>query len=216
MSRILTSTVLGAVLVATVGWSASAQGPDSEAVGIGGRVEVPNAGYALTLPDDWTYLYPSAADAETMLSTAAELAPELATPIEAALAAGVEFSLVAFGEIDFELGFAENCNVLDVEAQGVSLEMAVAAEAAAARSFGELLAVEPAITMLELPAGDAARIDYGLRLPDYEVVNSVYYFTDGAVFHVLTCTGSQRPPDSWRSIAETFEFLPAEGAAVRD
>ena len=34
--------------------------------GLGGRVEVPEAGYALTLPDGWAYLRPAAEDAEAL------------------------------------------------------------------------------------------------------------------------------------------------------
>ena len=53
-----------------------------------------------------------------------------------------------------ELGFAENCNVIDVPNPGVSLDVIMAAEVAAAGSqFGELLASGPELTNLELPAG---------------------------------------------------------------
>jgi hypothetical protein len=210
MSRHVTSLVAALALLVLAVAPASAQEPAPEAIGQGGRVEVPDAGYALTFPEDWVYVFPSSEDRETIFAEAGALAPELGAAIEAALAQGVGFSLLAFGDVDTELGFAENCNVIDVPNPGVSLDVIMAAEVAAASSqFGELLASGPELTDLELPAGDSARLEYGLQFPTYATLHSTYYFVDDEQVHVLTCTGLERPEDGWLSIAETFEFLPA-------
>jgi hypothetical protein len=39
----------------------------SEPVGFGGRIEVPEAGYALTLPADWLYIRPTGEDLDVIL-----------------------------------------------------------------------------------------------------------------------------------------------------
>lgn len=201
-----TTLLLAATLTLGSVGAVAAQELDLDAVGIGGRVEPPGERYVLTLPPEWVYVYPTSADAEAIFGAAAEAAPDLAAAIDAALSQGVGFSLIAFGDVDREAGFAENCNVIGAPAQGITLELAVASEAATASGFGDMLASGPDVSMLELPVGNAARIDYGLRFPGYETVHSTYYFTDGTDFHVLTCTGLQRPDDAWLSIAETFEY----------
>ena len=170
---------------------------------------MPSAGYALTVPDGWVAFYPSADDAAAITDALRGIDPDLATTLEAALAGGVGFSFLAFGEAD-ETGFQDNCNVIDYPTEGASLNMAVAADMAAMGDMGEALVGEPAIESIELPAGESARIDYALEYPGVQAVFSAYYFTDGTTFHLLTCTGTERPDDSWRSIAETFEFLAAE------
>jgi hypothetical protein len=92
----------------------------------------------------------------------------------------------------------------------VSLDLAVATDAAAVSAMGDQVVSGPGATMLELPAGESARLDYELRFPVLQTNQAAYYFTDGSTFHLLTCTDVVRAVDDWLSIAETFEFLPAE------
>lgn len=177
-----------------------------EPIGFGGRVEVPSAGYALTLPDDWVYVFPSEADAETLMQATDEIAPDLAAIMASALEQDIGLSLLAFGDMDEAAGFAENCNVLDLPSQGVPLRVAVAGEAAAVGQLQQVVAA-PDVTELQLPVGEAARLDYSLAFPNFETLHSTYYYDGGERFFVLTCTALERPEDAWLSIAETFELL---------
>ena len=176
--------------------------------GLGGRIELPAAGYALTVPDDWVAIAPSLEDIDAVVDTLSTFDPELATTVENALAGGVGFSLLAFGDFDAESGFRENCNVIDGLADGTSLGTIARSEADAFAELGDRLASGPDVTMLELPAGEVARIDYGLQYPNLETAHAAYYFTDGATLHLLTCTHVERAEDDWLGIAETFEILP--------
>ena len=185
------------------------QEPGATDAVLGGRIELPEAGYALTVPDDWVAIGPSLEDIDDIVETLEAIDPELATTVEDALAGGgVGFSLLAFGHLDAERGFRENCNVIDGAADGTSLSVIAAGEAAAFAEMGDRLASGPDVSMLELPAGKVARIDYGLRYPNLDTAHAAYYFSDGTTLHLLTCTGLERAEDDWLSIAETFEILP--------
>lgn len=215
MLRRLTITLVATSLLGTVTSSPllaqdAEQEPGQEPVILGGRVEVPAAGYAVTVPEDWVAMHPSAEDATAITDTLRGIDPDLATNLEAALAAGVGFSFLAFAPVDEESGFRDNCNVIDYPTEGATLSLALAADAAALGNMGEVLVGGPETQMLDLPAGETARVDYALEYPAVQAFFSAYYFTDGAMFHLMTCTGTVRPDDGWLSIAETFEFLPGE------
>lgn len=70
---------------------------------------------------------------------------------------------------------------------------------------------------VELPFGQAMRIDIVLTDGGH---SAAYLFESGESRYQLFCGGPERPPDDWRSVAETIEFvplvpmdLPAQGAA---
>ena len=72
---------------------------------------------------------------------------------------------------------------------------------------------EPSVTYLTLPAGAAARIDVSEDVesaPSGHIETSEYVMTDGITQWRLTCSGLERPADDWRSIADTWEWLPTE------
>ncbi len=208
LKRFAIALVTASVLGVGVSYPLLAQDPESGPVGQGGRVEALDAGYALTAPDDWVTVVPSAEDAGAITDALSDIDPDLAATAEAALASGVDFSLLLFGAFDVEDEFRENCNVLDFASDGMSLDSAVAAAEVNLSGMGERLASRPEVAMLELPAGEVARIDYGLQYPTLETAHAAYYFVDGSIFHLLTCTDVERAEDDWLSIAETFELLP--------
>jgi hypothetical protein len=208
INRLATPLVLASLLGVGIAAPALAQEESPAAPGLGGRIELPAAGYALTVPDDWVAIAPSLEDIEVIFDTLSTFDPELATTVQDALAGGVGFSLLAFGDFDADSGFRENCNVIDGVSDGTSLAAIARSEADAFREMGDRLASGPEVTMLELPAGEVARIDYGLQYPNLETAHAAYYFTDGATLHLLTCTNVERAEDDWLGIAETFERLP--------
>ena len=180
----------------------AAETPSPAAVGMGGRVEVTEAGYALTLPDDWAFVVVSGDDVGPVLDEVSTIFPELADTVESFLVGGADFSFLAFAPT------GANCNVIDRPSEGLSLDQKVAAEMEGMQGLGDMLAFGPEVADLDLPAGAASRIDISLRFPDYVLQSSSYHLTDGATFHTLTCTDLMRPDDYWASIVETFEFLP--------
>lgn len=176
------------------------------AVGPGGRVEVPEAGYALTLPEDWTYIRPQASDVETIIDTVASLDPQLAEMVEASLGGGnFSISLMGFAPT-LPTEFAENCNVVSGGTNGLSLEWIAAANMAQL----EALEWDAELTMDELPAGEVAHIDYSADFGEWQLEQSLWVYVEGDTQQNLTCTNEQRPADDWRPIAETLEFLPTD------
>jgi hypothetical protein len=211
MSRSLANAFLAACLLGGVASGlAVAQGPATEAIGFGGRVEVPEAGYAVTLPDDWVHVRPTAADTGAIIDAVRAIAPDLATMVEAGMARGASVSLIAFGPIGADAAFVVNCNVVDSPSGGLTLDLRVAAEVAAYRALGDVVAAGPEVTKLDLPGGEVVRLDARLDLPGYQTASSSYVSTDGRTFHTLTCTDLAWPEDRWLSIAGTFELLGAE------
>jgi hypothetical protein len=208
IKRLATPLVLASLLGVGIAAPALAQEESLAAPGLGGRIELPAAGYALTVPDDWVAIAPSLEHIDVIVDTLSTLDPELATTVQDALAGGVGFSLLAFGDFDADSGFRENCNVIDGVSDGTSLAAIARSEVDAFTEMGDRLASGPEVTMLQLPAGEVARIDYGLQYPNLETAHAAYYFTDGATLHLLTCTHVERAEDDWLGIAETFERLP--------
>jgi hypothetical protein len=208
MYRYLRSAVLMASLTTMASGPVAAQGDATDAVGFGGRVEVPEAGYVLTLPDDWVYIRPTAEDTSSIIETVRTFAPDLASMVEAGLARGANVSLIAVSPAGPDAAFTATCNVIDSPSDGLSLDLRIAAELASYRSLGDAITVGPDVTTLDLPAGKTVRLDVGLSVPGYETASSSYVYTDGTTFHTLTCTDLDWPEDRWLSIGGTFEFLP--------
>ncbi len=203
-------SLLGSVivigLVSGSSMAAVAQVQDGPAVGPGGRVEVPEAGYAVTLPEDWTFVRPQASDVETILEAVGSVDPQLASMVESALGGGnLSLSLMGFAPT-LPTAFAQNCNVVTGATGGLSLEWLAAANMAQMKA----LEWEAELTMDELPAGEVAHIDIDADFGGMELELSLWLYVDGEMQQNLTCTNELRPVDGWRSIAETLEFLPAE------
>ena len=63
------------------------------------------------------------------------------------------------------------------------------------------------VTVVELPGDHGTRLDWAR----FDALSATaYLFTDGSAWWRLECTSPEPPEDRWLSIAETFEFLPAE------
>lgn len=206
--RTLRLGVAGTVVLALLAGSAvSVGGQDGPpAVGTGGRVEVPEAGYAITLPDDWTYIRPQQSDWETILDAVKTEEPDLVPMVQAALASpDFSFSLLAYAP-SLPGSFAENLNVITSPTGGLSLEFITGANLAQFKAMGWTADV----TMHELPVGDVAEIDYEASFGGQDLQFALWIYVDDESQHNATFTSSERPDDSWLSIAETFEFLAAE------
>jgi hypothetical protein len=201
-----TSALLALAIAAAPATSLAQDTASDDGVGMGGRIEVPGAGYAVTFPEDWVHIRPTQGDAEVILDEVSRLAPGLVPTIEGALAGGLAFSVLAYGEPTE--GFVENCNILDRVADGRSLDLVAAGEVTNLGGLGELIASGPDLTFIEIPIGRIARIDVGLRLPETDLESTSFIIVDTDWIHTLSCTGDMRPTDAWAPIVGTFELLP--------
>lgn len=161
-----------------------AQSATPSPVGAGRRIEVPEHGFALTYPDDWTVQEWSVEDVEAVFG--------LDEP-----SAGVSLALTVSGP-----GRAGDCGVM-VDDPTVRAEPALLATFADATH--EFLLRDSTVDgvereRLDLPAGPAWRFDH---LADGTPV-SAYLRGGRRVSYVVTCSAEDPPEDRWLSIAETF------------
>jgi hypothetical protein len=137
--------------------------------------------------------------------------PDLAPYREVWAAADSSLSLIMF---DTAVPSLANCRVLSEPSSGVPIESLL--------EFG--LSVPPGTpsnvrawssALVTLPTGEAGRWDYEwAHESDGGAVtvrhHSLYMLDDLETVHYLTCSDVLPRRDRWLSIAETFEFLPAE------
>jgi hypothetical protein len=197
---VIASVVIALMISAARSDAAQAQSPSPSPVASGQRVEVPEAGIAITVPEGWGFRI-------EMLET------------DWVKAAGVTLDATIWrvlhwwnpdGDPDEA---AEHCSIglLRVGEQSVGMMTfggAIRDPSPApdqwppgwTHSSAEIL----------LPVGPATQIDVVIREPDGDWYDTTYNLVtpDGQVW--LGCSGPERPDDRWLSIAETFEFLPSE------
>jgi hypothetical protein len=186
--RALTITVLALSMLGMPGAATvSAQEPSPGLSSTGGRVEVPEAAYAVTFPEDWevaTYPMEMGTDSpdgtpiETAYISASGWAPDGRTQCSITykpLGDPPGDPLVALeGSVDYALAHYE----------GARIET----------------------SSLDLPAGPAIRH----RFESEWGAGASYLLSDGFDVFFLACVGKDLPDDRWLSIAESFEFLPTE------
>ena len=198
---VLAVTVIAGVVIAlllvSTRTAGAADGADGTAVAqesvvpssFGQRVEVPEAGIALTFPVDW----------EVRIDTS-DLPGE-----------GGAFAVVsgreAASDVTCEVYLYGPCTGSPFGDCAAALDE-VAARMVAYFDADESSSRTDESTAMDLPAGYAVRVD--TEWIDEGAFGSSYLLTDGKVHDSLLCRGSERPEDRWLSIAKTFEFLPAE------
>jgi len=145
------------------------------------RVEVPEAGVALTVPDDW----------------------DVDTPMQE-MFLGVVQVLVATrpGSGGCWIGLAPNFNAMGLRdfADVVMLVFKLNSNYEVAEEMADV----------SLPAGAALRAYMVQHFPEGDLHQAPYILAAPKDFAFLNCIGYARPDDDWLSIAETFEFLPTD------
>ncbi len=222
--RRLTAALLTMGLIGTSAGVATAQSP-AASLGPTDR-QGPGTGFALTFPDDWLVLDLVAVDAAEHLEAVrsayahpvpAQMVEALLGQLPAMTAEGFEFHIFALGPPDDDGFLTSTCMAQSFdEPAGVTLQSLMARDVAQLASFPDIVE-GPTSSVLDLPAGRSGRLDYvsqsqsGTRL-----FNSGFYLaaeetlaTDAHDMQ-LACNGYSDYGDDWLSIAETFEFLPAE------
>ncbi len=186
-------------------------------VGIGGRVEVPTAGFALTLPDGWLWVATESSDIEALSALVIRADPERGPAVAGLLSAlpcthTYLFDFIAVAPVREGRPVAETCTVGVSPATGESMEDILDQNTVPTISLGgEATSSFP----VDLPGGSAGRIDsvQGFdveALGDVVHYGSMYFWLGDGRQSMLSCLDVQPHPDHWLSIAETVEFLPAE------
>ena len=216
--RRLTTTILGTCMLgaATAG-VLSAQQPTAGPVGIGGRIELPAAGFALTVPDDWLWADTSSGDLEGVASLVEATDPVSATSLSPILTHWPEGQdlpdLYLLGPMG-PGGAMESCTVTTRPSSGDSLDARMADAAVQMAAAPEWSVTDT--LQLDLPAGPAGRLDwvstFASPMGEVDIPGSGYYLTSDKYDYVIDCFAPVPPDDRWLSIAETFESLPVDGA----
>ena len=192
---VIVGVVIALLLVSsrTAGAADVADGPttpeSAAPPSFGQRVEVSEAGFAVTFPIDWEVSIDTS-DVPGEGGTFAVVSGREA-------ASDVTCEVYLYGPCTGSL-FGDCAAALDE----------VAARMVAYFEGDESSSRTDESTSMDLPAGYAVRVD--TEWMDEGVFGSSYLLTDGKVHDSLLCRGSERPEDRWLSIAESFEFLPAE------
>lgn len=138
--------------------SASASASAAASLATTGRIEVPEHGFALTLPDGWTRIDLQSGDLEAIMAAAGAENPELAklysAQIQAMLASGLV--IFAFGP---DMTTGTNLNVLSLPSMGMSLDLLEQANLAQLES---LAAGEVELERVTLPVGEALHLHYSI------------------------------------------------------
>jgi hypothetical protein len=166
--------------------------PSSPVLG-SGRIERPEEGFAITVPDDWTveevdpaahaWLFDSLDPAERALRTTVLWADQ---PDSDGFCTIVDFTRLA-----------------EEPPPWTSVEAATASYWFASESNPEIVRTESSIE--DLPAG---RVGHIIAADTDDWTYGAYYFTDGDAWLYLECWSPDPPEDEWLSVAQSFEFLP--------
>jgi hypothetical protein len=208
--RRLSLALLAAFLMSVSAVVATAQTslPSPDIVGVGGRVAVPEYGFALTFPDDWVWVRSSSEDFEAVMA-------QLGSLTSSEFVAEHEDGFRKVGPGMPLLGGALNqgggCGVVVLGSMELGLDAATADLVARMEAQPDTFPAGTTVSDVALPAGEAKRID-GRQVT--EVVEaptdfSLYLATDGSRSYLIRCAAVSPPDDAWLFVAETFEFLPA-------
>jgi hypothetical protein len=138
--------------------SASAATSPGASLATTGRIEVPEHGFAITLPTGWTRIDLQSGDLEAIMAAAGAENPELAelysTQIQTMLASGLV--IFAFGP---DITAGTNLNILSLPNMGMSLDLLEQANLAQLQNLAEGQVSSERVT---LPAGEALHLRYNI------------------------------------------------------
>ena len=209
--------LLAGLLILVQGSGTVAQSPSPEPPPwFGGRVEMPEYGFAVTVPDGWVAFDPAGDIADQLDAVVmvffSDLVPQDNMETASVLAStGAQMVLQKGAELETCHLFTER--LVNQTIEGLASDMYEwAVRDAASR-------VVDSPEFIDLPVGETYLIRLEVRvepfLPEQNTdpwTPSSWYLigsADRSIF--LDCAGAYgRPDDDWLSIIETIEFLPAE------
>ena len=173
----------------------------------GGRIELPEHGFAWTLPEGWIGLDPSA-DIDAQIDAALAGSDATDGPARAILRRELDQARAGGAQLVARDLEASWCTLL-VLPSTLGLDE-VEAEVIPVLTGNDRMAGVVGPDRLELPAGPASVVSWSSP-PDTESGLSWsvtgYLFVDGSRLGYLSCGAPEAPPDRWLSVAETFQFI---------
>lgn len=138
--------------------SAAASASTGASLATTGRIEVPEHGFAITLPAGWTRVDLQSGDLEAIMAAAGAENPEMAKLYSAQIQTMLANGLVifAFGP---DMTTGTNLNVLSLPSMGMSLDFLEQANLAQLKN---LAAGDVSTERVTLPAGDALHLRYDI------------------------------------------------------
>ena len=156
-----------------------------------GRIEVPAAGISLAIPEGWTY--------ETMAETS-----DYHLPSEFGEGSTVPRTrVISMDPGRYALG---SCGITTFETMPMSLEQH--AHELGSRLSGSDPSTLPVTTLIELPIGDAARVDFEFVANDYP--SAGWAFDVDGLRVVVDCWADRDEKSVWGAMVESIEPLGAE------
>ena len=168
-----------------------------------GRIEFPDKGFAVTLPQGWTRIDLKAQDLDALMKAAGESNPALAQAYSAQIKAMVASGLVlfAFGP---NPATGTNVNILVAPSMGVSMDLFEQANVAQIKSL-----TNSAVTTerVQLPAGQALHLKYDLAMASLSTSAPIeqYMILTDTQQYVVSVTNAQ--PGEAGAIASSIELL---------
>jgi hypothetical protein len=205
MRRLTMSILLSCLLTA---WTASvtvAQSP-SPPPWVDGRAEMTDLGFVVVVPDGWV-AFDVTGDVDAQVTEAAALLHDAAFEASLAdIAAGLQAVRQSGGLlVVMDPSRASSCLFGQLPGLAEDLDSATALMHASLTSDESLARVElPEV--LKLPAGPTRLIAWGSS----SRMQGVLYLVGHGGLWGISCQGDGPRADRWLSIAESFEFLPAE------
>jgi hypothetical protein len=169
-----------------------------------GRIEVPDHGFALTLPDGWTRLDLSAGDLEELMSAGlGEIDPALAAQYSAQIRTMIAAGLAVFA-LGPDAASGTNLTILAIPSMGLSLDLL---EQLNAGQIEQLAGGEVTTERVTLPAGEAIHFTYGVPVPTLGTESTIdqYLLIAGDKQLVITVTGAAA--EDGTAIANSIELI---------
>lgn len=195
---------------------AASQAPASAAASGTGHVTVPEAGFAMDLPDGWRQIPLDPAGVQqviSQLSPDSELGKMLASQEGQMAAAGVKFWAMDLTEASVARGFASNVNIILNAAPGEPISGALDAVLSQYQTDTSFSEVDGKV--VTLPAGESVRAVYRLTqaMADgstIEVAGTQFYIASSTRLYIVSVTCLQSEADGCRAKADammqSFEF----------
>lgn len=169
---------------------------DQRQIASDGRVTMPEHGFAVSFPTDWTLEARPTSRSVGLASLVDPESQDMLVPVAAAVPGHRHDHCVV---VDF-------APLVQARSDWATLDDVVAGFEAMLRSDPLWVGLDS--TIIDLPVGRAGRILRD-RAGESESVHT-YVFTRADAWFYLECVVHSGPSGDWRAIAETFEFLPAE------
>jgi hypothetical protein len=190
--------------------SASASASASAAVSAGaslattGRIEVPQHGFAITLPSGWTRIDLASGDLDAIMAAAGAENPELAELYTAQIQTMLASGLVIFA-LGPDVSAGTNLNILSLPNMGMSLDLLEQANLAQLQNLAD---GQVSSERVNLPAGEALHLRYSLAAASQPTSPTIDQYLVLAGDKQLMVSVTNASAADAAAIANSLELLP--------